>query len=98
MLRGALPKGVPNMLCATPPFVMNRTWLLETVTAAGLVAFRALRLTRVFAGSAHWPTSVNRLHASPANTPTELAGALELPRNGRAVSTLLLKAAKNAES
>src|SRR5262245_53680111 len=96
-LRGALPNGVPKTCCDWPEFMMNRTWSLVTATnGQGFVGSlshpdlpTAVKLMSWFGfavQSGSVPENEKVAQASPANIPTLVAGALRLPRNGRAVS------------
>src|ERR1044071_265492 len=105
-LRGELPNGVPNTPCEVCELMMKRTdWLVTGTTAHGTAWLRqfgpmAVRLNSVVGASEQVgavPES-NMLQASPAITPTAVAGALRLPKNGRTASTPLLKLPKNPES
>src|SRR5882762_6039852 len=77
-LRATLPKGVLNCAFAVGVFAMNRTSLSVT-TVRFPVVFRSLRLNRVVGVIV--PTHVVP-HTSPAKIPTDVTGALGLPRNG----------------
>src|SRR5215467_12182750 len=95
-LRGTLPNGVPKIRSAIVPLMMNFTWSLVTVTRfVGVLnndppPFSAFTLISVVAGNEQ-PTPKPKTwakptQASPAYIPTELFGALGLPKNGRALS------------
>src|SRR5262249_19566425 len=91
----ALPKGVPKMLCAVPPFMIKRTWFAVVGTTAPVVL---IAFTLINWPAARLHPALNRAQASPAKMPTAVDGAPRFPRKGRAESKPKLNAARNAES
>src|SRR6478609_6006433 len=109
-LRGELPNGEPNTPCEVCELMMKRTcWAVTGTTAHStssvmqLLVFDcpiAVRLSSVVGGREQVGAAPESrmLQRSPAITPTAVAGALRLPRNGRTASTPLLKLPKKPES
>src|ERR1051325_9511034 len=92
-LRATLPKGVLSCVFAVGVLAMNRTSLFVTIVAglAGsvivpmrplLTPFRLIRVAGAIAALPHRLPLTSVAHASPAKMPTEVTGALRLPRNG----------------
>src|SRR5260370_13654153 len=102
MFLGTLPKGVPKMLCATPPLMIKRTWLRATGTIAPLVLIAFMLINRVAGSVVHGEPVRNcgpaGLQASPRKMPAAVTVAFTFPDKGRAGSKAKLKALRKAES